>query len=357
MKKEVSLQSVGIDIAKDKFDVCFKEKYQDGSDSTKGSTTFINDTKGFGLFYEWCLKRHKPDVELLFVMEATGVYYEDLCYFLNSKNQKVSVQLPQKVKFYTKSLNVKTKNDKVDASVIASMALDRSISILGLWTPPSKFFKGIRDLTRTLNSLKKSKTAVSSQLHALEHAHECSENALMITKKQIEFYDTTIEETESILLKLAKEDSELYQKIQRIQKVKGLGFITIIKIIAETNGFALFTNIRQLVSYAGLDVVDNQSGNIKKRNRISKKGNSHIREALYMPAMSSARYNETMKAHYEQLNQRMVCKRQGLISVMRKMLILIYSLWKSNEEYVVNHEEHKTVKKTKPSLAIEVGIV
>jgi transposase len=78
------------------------------------------------------LKTKKIDVELLLVMEATEVYYEDLCYFLKSKNQKINVQLPQKVKCYIKSLNIKTKNDKVDANVITSMALDRSVSVLVL---------------------------------------------------------------------------------------------------------------------------------------------------------------------------------------------------------------------------------
>ncbi|MBK9457357.1 MAG: transposase [Bacteroidetes bacterium] len=32
-------------------------------------------------------------------------------------------------------------------------------------------------------------------------------------------------------------------------------------VVAETNGFILFENYKQVVSYAGYDVVENQSGN------------------------------------------------------------------------------------------------
>ncbi len=34
----------------------------------------------------------------------------------------------------------------------------------------------------------------------------------------------------------------------------------------------------------------------------------------------------------------MIVKKQGLIAVMRKLLILIYTLWKKEEEYVENYQ-------------------
>ena len=57
-------------------------------------------------------------------------------------------------------------------------------------------------------------------------------------------------------------------------------------IVAETNGFELFHSQAQLTSYAGYDVIENQSGQRKGKTRISKKGNSHIRKALYFPALN-----------------------------------------------------------------------
>ena len=100
----------------------------------------------------------------------------------------------------------------------------------------------------------------------------------------------------------------------------------------------LFKNIRQLVSYSGLDIVSKESGNHQGKTRISKKGNARIRAALYMPAMTASRHNKTLKVFYEHINQGRTIKKQGLIAVMRKLLILIYTLWKKEEAYVENYK-------------------
>jgi transposase len=47
--------------------------------------------------------------------------------------------------------------------------------------------------------------------------------------------------------------------------------MTVVKIIANTRDFYLFQNITQLISYAGLDVVENQSGKHNGKIWISKK--------------------------------------------------------------------------------------
>lgn len=74
-------------------------------------------------------------------------------------------------------------------------------------------------------------------------------------------------------------DPDLKEHVDKILKIKRLGLLSIATIIAETNGFALFENVRQLTSYAGYDVVENQSGKRSGKTRISKIGNSHIRYA------------------------------------------------------------------------------
>ncbi len=94
---------------------------------------------------------------------------------------------------------------------------------------------------------------------------------------------------------------------------------------------------RKLVSYAGLDVVENQSGIKNGRTRISKKGNSYIRQALYMPALTVCRSNEEFQSFYKRLNERQAYRKQGVVAVMRKILVLVYTLWKNGQEYNPNH--------------------
>jgi hypothetical protein len=44
--------------------------------------------------------------------------------------------------------------------------------------------------------------------------------------------------------------------------------------------------------------------------------------------------NITMKIFYNKLNERQNAKKQGIIAVQRKLLLLVFSLWKSNQEYL-----------------------
>ncbi len=345
MKKKVIKQIVGIDIGKDNFYCCYKIKYEDNTVVIKGTKLFTNSISGIKEFYRWCEKRNKtPEIQLIHVMEATGVYYEELAYFLHRKNQIVSVQLAQKIKYFAKSCNLKTKTDKVDSKMIAEFGIEKNLTGTDLWTPPSKDFKKIRDLVREHTSLRKSQTEAKLQLHALNHSYEPNKDVVRMKKKQILFYEEQINIAEEKIRKMVKSDNELYNRLQKIETIKGLGFMTIINILAETNGFLLFKNLRQLVSYAGLDVVEKESGKFTGKTKISKKGNARIRAALYMPAQSAKRHNKTLRTFYERVMEGRTLKKQGIVAVMRKLLILIYTLWKNNTEFDLDYEQKKANK-------------
>ncbi len=338
-KNVIVKQIIGIDVGKDSFYACYKVQHSGNRVVIKGTKSFENCTKGLNEFYHWYEKRNKTDEIIpIFVMEATGVYYEELAYFLHEKKLVLSVQLAQKIKYFAKSCNLNTKTDKIDSKMIAEFGIEKNLGGTDLWTPPSKDFKMIRDLAREHTSLKQSITATKSQLHAFNHAHQIYKEVVDLKQKQIAFYEAQIDEVEKEVLRLVQKDVEMHSKIKKIENVKGIRFITIIKVLAETNGFILFKSIRQLVSYAGLDVIDNESGGHKGRTRISKKGNARIRSALYMPAISASQHNSTLKTFYERINANRTIKRQGIIAVMRKLLIIIYTLWKKDEEYIENYQ-------------------
>ncbi len=123
-------------------------------------------------------------------------------------------------------------------------------------------------------------------------------------------------------------------KIEQLSKVKGLGLLSAATIVAETNGFTGFDNVRQLVSFAGYDVVENQSGQRVGKTKISKKGNSRIRRMLFMPAFNAVRFGEpSCQALFERVYVRTRIKMKGYVAVQKKLLTLCYALWKNNTEY------------------------
>jgi transposase len=329
---EIIKQSVGIDVSKDELEVQFKEK-NEVSTIIKGSRKFDNSFKGFEELFEWSEKRKKTE-NIIYVMEATGIYHEELLYFLNCKGKKVCLELPQRIKHFAKSKGIKTKNDAIDSGVIADYGLERDLRI---WQPPSPQFKQLRDLSREHHTVTESKVMAQNRLHAASRAHKKDEKVKERLQNQIDFHDQQLDEIDQDIKLVLQEDTKLLEKVGKIGEIKGLGVLSIVRIIAETGGFYLFNNINQLISYAGLDVIENQSGKHKGKTRISKKGNSNLRTILYMPALTAIRWCEKMKKFNERIMKTHQFKKQGIIAVMRKLLILVYTLWKKEEKYDPNY--------------------
>jgi len=104
----------------------------------------------------------------------------------------------------------------------------------------------------------------------------------------------------------------------------------------------LVRNKKQLTSYAGLDVKLKQSGtSVNKKARISKQGNRNLRKSLHLPSLSAVKYNKTHKELYVRLVAKSGIKMKGLIAVQRKLLELIYVIYKNKEGFIQNYEQQK----------------
>ena len=151
------------------------------------------------------------------------------------------------------------------------------------------------------------------------------------------------------LAALLAAEPELARKLAHLTSVPG-GLTTAIVVVAETNGFGLMENERQLASYAGLDVVQRQSGLSAGATRISRRGNVRLRTALYLPAVSSLRFNPQQMAFYARLRARQPSGKPGVIAVMRKLLLRCYSLWKNDCAYDPHyHPAHCLEKEVAPT--------
>lgn len=340
MTKNILKQCFGIDISKDSFAVQYGMLTQELSAEYGSKRTFKNTLKGIESFLIWVGQQEQTvSVPSIFVVEATGVYYENLAYILSSKHLQVSVLLPNKAKAFAASLDIKSKTDELDAIMLCRMGLERNLPV---WQAPDATLREIKLLTRERSQYQKKKTKATNQLHAYRSGFEVPNIITERLEQEIKFLIDTIKAIEEQLSLLVLQQEELQQTVDRITKVPGLGTISVLTVLAETNNFALVKNIKQLTSYAGLDVQLNQSGKSSKKSKISKKGNSHIRKALYMPALSACRCKDTaLHEFYERLIEKKPAKKVGVIAVERKLLILIYSLWKSVEEFDRNRYQDK----------------
>lgn len=339
------MKVIGIDVSKDKFDVCMGEETASRELKTVARRSFDNTKTGFKELKKWLVSK-KYDGERLAVMEATGVYYEALVDFLYSIDEPVSVALAKSVREFAKSENVKTKNDKLDSLVIAMFAQSKFYR-LKRWKPMSKHMTALKAYSREIDSYTKTGVVLKNQLHAMECSSWTPKPIITQQKKLIKTVEETRDKMLRLLVETAKEDTEFYAKVQKIAKINGVGEVTAIRVLAETNGFLLCENLRQAVSYAGLDVSTYESGTISKPGHISKQGNRRLRSLLYMPSIVAMRTDPKLTRVYERVNSRNPqTKQKGVVATMRKMLILIYTLWKTEADYDPNYQ-HQSLRKNK----------
>ena len=180
-------------------------------------------------------------------------------------------------------------------------------------------------------------TEIKNQLHAKNHSYKPDKQTILRKKQLIRLLEKQTKEIENQIKAVINQDKELSDKIDRAVKIKGLGFISVVTAVAETNGFELVSNQKQLASYAGLDVVYNDSGIKKGKTSISKKGNKFLRKAVFMPALSASKHNQKMKELYVRLVSKGKNKKLALIAVARKLLLLIYTIWKNNTDYIPDY--------------------
>jgi transposase len=329
-------QCIGIDISKDEFVASLATLNEAFQVSIKSTKSFANTLDGFQKMDRWANQLATTQLPLHYVMEATGVYYESVAYWLYERSQSLSVILPKQFKAYANSLNIKSKTDRIDARILAQMGLERS---LASWQPASPVMRQLKQLCREKNTLKDEKKTLKNQLHALTHSYQPNEATHQRMLRRLTTVEELIREVEAELIATMRTDEVLVERIQNVCTIKGIGLMTALALVAETNGFSLFTNKAQLVCYAGYDVVKNESGtSVKGLTKISKRGNSHLRKALHFPALTAIRYEPRFQQMSARITQKTSLKMKGIVAVQRKLLVLVYTLYRNNVPFKSNYE-------------------
>ncbi len=329
--KNLFKQCVGIDISNETFDARFCRMDTDQELSFSSPMKFDNLKTGFKKMLSWVKQQTENNIPVHIVMEATGVYYEALAYYLYEQGFDIHVLLPNKSKHFIGSLNGKSKNDRIEAKHLAQFGVERKFDS---WQPPPPFYKKLRSLTRYYNQLQEQKTAFLNMLHSHEICVGKADFIIKNIRQLIRNLEKQIEKCDKQIEVMIKSDKEISDKIINVCTIKGVRITTAAIIIAETFGFHLFNSSKQLVSYAGYDVVEKQSGtSVHGQTHISKKGNKFIRKAMFFPAMTHVRFDPGAKAFYDRILEKRQIKMVGQVAVQRKLLVLIYTLWKNNEPF------------------------
>jgi len=295
---------LGLDISKDTIDCCIliqNEPYYH---------KFNNDLEGF---YNLLALYHNFKISSL-GFEATGNYHKKLEKFFFDNGVKPYILKPASVANFRKSLNIHGKTDKTDSYAIARYLRDGDLTEY-LSYPIRELFKPILS---SLNLLDKQIRQTKNSIHAIELYPEVSD--ILKDLKDIEKYLTISKDRiENNAIKLLYKNCPESKKIKR--DIAGVGDKLLIYLIPHIyDNFDKFT-LKQINAFFGLNPISYESGtSVKKRDKISKHGDTQILKLLYMSAVPAVRSNPILKEKYLRLKSKGKHSKVALVAVMSHIL-------------------------------------
>jgi transposase len=157
-------------------------------------------------------------------LEATGNYGEDLAIYLHDAGHIVSIVNPARIKGFAQSELIRTKTDKIDATVIARFCLTMQP---GAWIPPLPEIRSLRAMVRRIDSLIDMR---SQEKNRISTAHE---SLIVLIKEHIVYLDQEIERIRRQIADLIGKDPHLKRKKELLDSIPALGKATIPHILAE----------------------------------------------------------------------------------------------------------------------------
>jgi transposase len=289
--------------------------------------TFANTSAG----RQQLVKKLAKFPNLIACLEATGVYYLDLAVSLHDAGIKLTVLNPKAAHNFAKVLMRNSKTDAVDADTLAQYA-ERMAFIA--WARPSNEALTTRAFARRIHALTRQRAAAKNHLHALAASQDTPKAVLRDVKLGIAQLQRRIEQLSAEARAFIERHPALQRSFELLLSIKGVGETSAIALLGELLLLPQGLTHRQWVKYAGLDPRVFKSGkSVDKQPRLSKAGNRHIRQALYMPALSATQHDPYVRAYFEHLLANGKKPLQAVCAVMRKLLHAIHGMLKHNQPF------------------------
>jgi transposase len=139
--------------------------------------------------------------------------------------------------------------------------------------------------------------------------------------------EAQLDPLERELTRFARRD----RRCQALSSIYGVGPILACQLLAEIGEASRFQRARQLVRAGGLDPVVDESGERRRRGRLSKAGSPHLRHALVQAAQQARRRSSPDHERYRRLVTRVGSGRARL-TVARLIAARAYHLLRQLEQ-------------------------
>lgn len=299
---------VGIDVAKDSFDVA--------SDPAGLVLSLPNDPTGRGKLLE-ALRASPVD---LIVLEATGGYERDLVADLLHAGFNVVVANPRQVRDFARGIGQLAKTDRIDAAVLAHFG--RIVQPKRRPRPTGQS-EALAELVVRRRQLTDLRTQESNRLPLARDVY-----VRKSLQRVLQMLDRQIHELDQQIRRNIDSDDDLRRKDQIVQSVKGVGPGTSAILLGRLPELGNL-NRQQIAALVGVAPWDSRSGTWTGKSQIWG-GRREVRNILYMAALSAIRFNPAICAFYERLDSKGKMFKVAITACMRKLLVILNTLVKKD---------------------------
>jgi transposase len=305
-----TLLYVGIDVSKDRLDVCFLPT---------GESLVVS--QDIGSIDKFVAQLRGQSIAIV-ALEATGGLEMPLVSALSLAGLSTVVLNPSQVRNFAKALGLRSKTDLIDAAVIARFAEAVKPEVRAF---PDENTRALADFVARRRQIL---GMITSEKLRLPTASRLVQKSI---KRLIKALERELGSTNGDIDGLIKASPVWRYKEDLLTSVPGIGQTTARTLLAELPELGRL-NRKQIAALAGLAPHTRQSGQWKGKSFIGG-GRKSVRSALFICAMVATRYNATLKAFYQSLIKSGKPKMLAIIAVARKLLTNINAMIRDNKPW------------------------
>jgi transposase len=302
MMAQSGLVVAGIDVAKDKVDVCVR--------SLPLRRTFAGTAEGRRELASW-LRRKKVGKA---VMEASGGYEREWAKTLRDAKIEVRIVDPKRVRDFARSAGRLAKNDTIDAEMIAWFAET-------FVEAPGQAHDAVREELAQIVNARLGLLDLQTKLQNRgEHAGPKpvqKMQARLLLKIAVE-----VARLEAVIAAMIRATPRFAELAEIIESVPGLAETTSAGLIAKMPELGQVSN-KVAPALLGAAPYDDDSGQ-RRGERHIKGGRRQVRNLFYMACLGAAtRHNPVLKAFYDRLIAKGKKPKVALVACMRKLIVIL----------------------------------
>ena len=116
------------------------------------------------------------------------------------------------------------------------------------------------------------------------------------------------------------------EDLEILRSIKGVGPNTAAPFLAEMGEVKNYRSHKKIIAYAGMDPSVHESGKFIGMSKLSKRGNRHLRRAIYLMTASVVSQNAFFKAYFLKRKREGLAPQKALFATAHKLIRVILAL-------------------------------